>query len=143
MKPSHFIGNHGLSFVAKLFFGSPFRDSQSGMWIFRRAVWEAIDVRSGGMAFSQEIKHEAHFKRFRCSEEPIEYGKRGGEVKLNALRDGVRNALQIVSHRLRVARGPLERRATVIVLPVQPSQEGSDDGYLASGERATVTALGQ
>ena len=105
MKPSHFVGNFGLSLISRLAFDSPFRDSQSGMWVFRRSVWDAIDVRSGGMAFSQEIKHEAYVKRFRCAEEPIDYGARGGEVKLNALRDGAKNAARFLIHRTRARNG--------------------------------------
>ncbi len=59
--------------------------------VFRRYVWEQLDVRSPGMAFSQELKHEAYLKEFRCGEVDIEYRPRGGQVKLNAPRDGVRN----------------------------------------------------
>jgi glycosyltransferase involved in cell wall biosynthesis len=115
MKPSHFLGNYGLSLISKLFFKSPFRDSQSGMWLFRRSVWDALDVRSGGMAFSQEIKHEAYFRRFRCIEVPIDYGQRGGEVKLNAARDGMKNAMQIVRHRTRLGRRHV--KPVAIVMP--------------------------
>jgi hypothetical protein len=61
-------------------------------------------VRSGGMPFSQEIKNEAYVNRFRCGEVPIEYRMRGGEVKLNATKDGIRNASQLFSHRARLVR---------------------------------------
>jgi hypothetical protein len=101
MKPSHRLGNQVLTFVSRNFFRSPFRDSQSGMWIFRRHVWQHLDIRSGGMPFSQEIKNDAYVKGFRCGEVPIEYRVRGGDVKLNALRDGLRNLSQLVTHRLR------------------------------------------
>jgi glycosyltransferase involved in cell wall biosynthesis len=137
MKMSHFVGNFVLSAAATLLFRSPFKDSQSGMWIFRRAVWESIDVRSGGMAFSQELKHEAHFMGFRCLEEAITYGVRGGEVKLNAMRDGVGNALQILTHRLRVARA---RRNRIISLPTDLPAQRSDVEVLdlAQWDRAAL-----
>jgi glycosyltransferase involved in cell wall biosynthesis len=105
MKPSHSIGNHALSLAARRLFSHNFRDSQSGMWIFRRSIWNQIDVRSSGMAFSQELKNEAFSRGFRCVEVPIEYRPRGGEVKLNAARDGVRNLGQLFEHRLRNVRG--------------------------------------
>jgi len=35
-------------------YGKPVRDSQSGMWIFRRAVYPKLRVTSDGMAFSAE-----------------------------------------------------------------------------------------
>jgi glycosyltransferase involved in cell wall biosynthesis len=102
MKPSHAVGNHMLTFASRTLFRAPFRDSQSGMWIFKRRIWDLLDVRSAGMPFSQEIKNEAFVKGFRCGEVPIEYRMRGGEVKLNAARDGIRNATQLLSHRARL-----------------------------------------
>jgi glycosyltransferase involved in cell wall biosynthesis len=104
MKGSHALGNHVLSAASSTLFHAPFKDSQSGMWILRRYVWEQLDVRSPGMAFSQELKHEAFLKEFRCGEVDIEYRTRGGTVKLNASRDGVRNLVQLATHRARAYR---------------------------------------
>ncbi|MFF3378646.1 glycosyltransferase family 2 protein [Streptomyces sp. NPDC002680] len=101
MKPSHTVANHALSALSRTLFRNGLRDSQSGMWIFQRHVWQAIDVRSPGMAFSQEIKNAATRAGFRCLEVPIEYRVRGGEVKLNALPDGVANLRQLFQHKLR------------------------------------------
>lgn len=106
MKGSHNAGNRLLTAASRAFFRSPFHDSQSGMWIFRREMWRHVDVRSGGMPFSQEIKNEAYLKGFGCEEVAIEYRPRGGDVKLHALHDGIRNASQLVSHRLRGRRRP-------------------------------------
>jgi glycosyltransferase involved in cell wall biosynthesis len=104
MKSSHALGNHVLSAASSTLFHTPFKDSQSGMWIFRRYVWEELDVRSPGMAFSQELKHEAFLKQFRCGEVDIEYRPRGGQVKLSASKDGVRNLVQLATHRARAYR---------------------------------------
>jgi glycosyltransferase involved in cell wall biosynthesis len=104
MKRSHAFGNTMLTTVSRSLFHGPFRDSQSGMWIFRRSIWAHLDVRSGGMQFSQEIKNEAYFKGFRCGEVPIEYRPRGGTVKLNAFQDGTLNLLQLAGHRVRARR---------------------------------------
>jgi glycosyltransferase involved in cell wall biosynthesis len=101
MKRSHAVGNSMLTAVSRSLFHGPFRDSQSGMWIFRRSIWAHLDVRSGGMQFSQEIKNEAYLKGFRCDEVPIEYRPRGGTVKLNAFQDGTLNLLQLAGHRMR------------------------------------------
>lgn len=101
MKGSHFIGNHVLSLVSRFLFRHEFRDSQSGMWVFRRYVWHGLDVRSTGMAFSQEIKNDAALAGYRVLEVPIEYRMRRGEVKLNALLDGWSNLLALFCHRLR------------------------------------------
>jgi glycosyltransferase involved in cell wall biosynthesis len=101
MKSSHFVANHVLSAVSRMLFRHDFRDSQSGMWVFRRYVWSGLDVRSPGMAFSQEIKNDAARAGYRVLEVPIEYRTRGGDVKLNAVADGVNNLLGLFAHRFR------------------------------------------
>jgi glycosyltransferase involved in cell wall biosynthesis len=106
MKASHMLANQVLSGLSHTLFRSPFRDSQSGMWLFRREILNHLDLRSNGMAFSQEIKHEAHLKGFNCDEVSIEYRVRGGSVKLNAKRDGIKNTSQMFSHRIRGRRLP-------------------------------------
>jgi len=105
MKPSHIWANRLLTGVSRaLFENLPFRDSQSGMWIFRRYVWSHCDVQSGGMPFSQEIKVEAFRNGFRCAEIPIEYRPRAGETKLRGLRDGALVASHLLTHRMRARR---------------------------------------
>jgi glycosyltransferase involved in cell wall biosynthesis len=104
MTRSHVWGNRALSTLTRLLFDLPFRDSQSGMWIFRRHVWTQSRVLSGGMAFSQELKIEAFRNGFRCGELPIDYRPRGGEKKLRTVRDGALNATQLLAHRTRPTR---------------------------------------
>lgn len=121
MKPSHTVANHMLSSVCRSLFRHDLRDSQSGMWVFRRYVWERLDVRSTGMAFSQEIKNAATLAGFRYVEVPIEYRVRGGEVKLNALPDGVANLRQLFEHRFRRATpAPVSRSAVTVESALAP-----------------------
>jgi glycosyltransferase involved in cell wall biosynthesis len=101
MKPSHRFGNAVLTQSSRLILKAPFSDSQSGMWMFYSRILRSLDLRSPGMAFSQEIKHEAVARGFRCGEVPIKYRARGGDVKLNATRDGLRNLGQLAMHRMR------------------------------------------
>jgi glycosyltransferase involved in cell wall biosynthesis len=106
MTRSHVVGNFLLSAMSHVLYTDlPFRDSQSGMWVFRRYVWDRSSVRSPGMAFSQELKVEAFRNGFRCAEIPIEYRTRGGQKKLRTVRDGARNASQLLAHRLRARDG--------------------------------------
>lgn len=100
MTPSHIFGNKLLTTITKIIFNSPFVDSQSGMWIFRRAIWDELDVRSSGMAFSQELKIEAFIRGFKCAEVPIKYRIRSGEAKLNTFRDGTKVMFQIFHKKL-------------------------------------------
>jgi hypothetical protein len=80
------------------------RDSQSGMWIFRRAILKDMKLESDGMAFSEEIKIEAlKNRRVRFAELSIMYTSRLGEIKLNPWRDGFYNLWFLVKKRF--ARG--------------------------------------
>lgn len=99
---SHVFGNWLLSITTRILFGWPYRDSQSGMWIFKKEVWQDINVDSAGMPFSQELKIEAYIKGFVCAELPIEYRPRVGDVKLNTVRDGIRNMTQLFLKRLTI-----------------------------------------
>ncbi len=95
MSFSHKIGNYFLTGIMRLLFGWPFKDSQSGMWIFKKRIWDHLDVRSSGMPFSQELKIEAFVRGFRCGEIAIHYRTRAGKEKLNTVRDGIRNIAQL------------------------------------------------
>lgn len=87
MSDMHKIGNLALSFTTRLLFGRRIRDSQSGMWVFRRAALLKINVTNDGMPFSEEIKIEA-FRKLRSREVMIAYRRREGEVKLSSWKDG-------------------------------------------------------
>ncbi len=82
------FGNWVLTVTAMALFFKPIRDSQSGMWVFKRSLLEKLRVTSDGMPFSQEIKLEAILRGFRFGETHIAYGARIGEVKLQKWRDG-------------------------------------------------------
>jgi glycosyltransferase involved in cell wall biosynthesis len=95
-------GNAALSGAARVLYGLPFRDSQSGMWVFRRSLLDRVRLRSTGMSLSEEIKIEAAWRlRARCSEVPIKYGYRKGESKLRVWRDGLGNLWHLARHRFR------------------------------------------
>jgi hypothetical protein len=77
------------------------RDSQSGMWVFRRSILKDMHLEADGMAFSEEIKIEAlKNPRVRFGEISIMYTSRIGEKKLNPWRDGLQNLLFLVKKRL-------------------------------------------
>jgi len=94
------VGNAILTMVNRLLFRLPFRDSQSGMWIFKSELLKRMRLQSVGMALSQEIKIEAacHLCA-KCMEVPIHYNYRSGESKLRVWRDGIGNFVYLFRKR--------------------------------------------
>lgn len=86
------FGNLVLSFAVSILYFRWVRDSQSGMWVFRRSILKDMKLESDGMAFSEEIKIEAlRNSEVRFGEISIQYSSRLGETKLNAWKDGFQN----------------------------------------------------
>lgn len=100
MTAKHRLGNFALTLVVNLFFGVRIRDSQSGMWVFRRALLDRLVLSADGMPFSEEIKIEA-FRKARSIEVPITYRRRVGEVKLSTWKDGWKNMKFLFRKRFR------------------------------------------
>ncbi len=99
MRAKHRFGNWVLSVTTRLLFRVKIKDSQSGMWVFRKSVLPKLSVTSDGMAMSEELKIEA-FKKLKAKEFPIKYAPRIGEVKLNSWGDGTRNLRFLFRKRL-------------------------------------------
>jgi glycosyltransferase involved in cell wall biosynthesis len=99
MPLSNRVGNWVLTAATAILFLTPVRDSQSGMWVFRRRVLERLRLTSDGMSFSEEIKLEA-IRGSRFGEAHIPYRARIGEAKLQRWRDGWSNLSFLVRKRL-------------------------------------------
>ena len=100
MSLKHKIGNMILSLAMSALYFRWVRDSQSGMWVFRRSILSEMKLVSDGMAFSEEIKIEAlKSSKVRFGEISILYTSRLGEIKLNPWRDGFQNLWFLVKKR--------------------------------------------
>jgi dolichol-phosphate hexosyltransferase len=100
MSFKHKFGNLILSFAMSMLYFRWVRDSQSGMWVFRRSILKDMKLTSDGMAFSEEIKIEALKNTgVRFVEISIQYTSRLGEIKLNPWRDGFYNLWFLVKKR--------------------------------------------
>jgi glycosyltransferase involved in cell wall biosynthesis len=112
MTTEHRIGNRVLNFALSMAYhrfvtdlpGGGLKDSQSGMWVFRRDLLERIRLTQDGMAMSEEIKIEALVRGFRVREVPIRYGERWGAPKLSSWKDGQQNLLFLLEKRLELER---------------------------------------
>lgn len=87
----HRFGNWALKTTANLLFNIKLKDSQSGMWVFKKSCLRHINLTSDGMPLSEEIKIEAIKKGINFKEVPIDYRKRKGEAKIRSLKDGWKN----------------------------------------------------
>ena len=103
---THQFGNWFLTTWCRILYPKfPFKDSQSGMWIFKRKIWNNLNVKSSGMPFSQELKIEVFKKGFNCSEIPITYMPRVGEVKLRGIKDAFGNTLHLFKKKVSLNKG--------------------------------------
>jgi glycosyltransferase involved in cell wall biosynthesis len=112
MTTEHRIGNWVLNAFVRIAYatylksvpGGTLKDSQSGMWIFRRSILDRLKLTQDGMPFSEELKIEVVFRGFRFEEVPIEYKERWGAPKLSSWRDGRRNLQFLFEKRLDMAK---------------------------------------
>jgi hypothetical protein len=95
------LGNGILNVTTRILFSIDLRDSQSGMWVFRKDLLGRMKLKSDGMAFSEEIKIEAcHFAKCCWRELPIEYRPRVGRVKLRGWWHGFGNLFHLIKKRI-------------------------------------------
>jgi glycosyltransferase involved in cell wall biosynthesis len=107
MSLKHHFGNLALSLAMSILYFRWVRDSQSGMWVFRRSILKDMHLESESMSFSEEIKIEAlKNPRVRFGEISIMYSSRVGEKKLNPWRDGFHNLLFLIKKRFVDRRRP-------------------------------------
>jgi len=99
MSRVHLLGNKLLTYFTRVLFRVCLKDSQSGMWVFRKNFLDKVVLSAKGMSFSEEIKIVA-FKFFRSAEFPIPYRKRIGKQKLRTVVDGLKNFAYLLNLRI-------------------------------------------
>lgn len=95
MSVKHYFGNFILATTLRILFLINLRDSQSGMWIFKKEVLDKIKPIkdfNDGMPFSEEIKIEMFSnKQIKSKEIPSLLRAREGDVKIESFSDGFKN----------------------------------------------------
>jgi len=95
MSIKHRFGNLTLAWALRVLFLVNIRDSQSGMWIFKRDALkkiQSLEEFNDGMPFSEEIKIEMFTnKHVKAKEIPSTLYAREGQVKLESFKDGIKN----------------------------------------------------
>ncbi len=100
MTGMHRVGNRILNLAFRVLYGSSVRDSQSGMWAFRRSILPQLRLVHDGMAFSEELKLEILRAGFRFLEIPIDYRPRVGKKKIRSTRDATGNLIWLARKRV-------------------------------------------
>ena len=105
MSVKHAFGNFILATALRILFFINIKDSQSGMWIFKKEALEKIhplEEFNDGMPFSEELKIEMFSaKTVKAKEIPSKLYAREGEVKLESFKDGWRNLKFLFFKRVR------------------------------------------
>lgn len=121
------FGNRLLTGAANLLFGVKIRDTQSGMWVFRRPILAVIHPTQPSMPFSEEFKLKVVLAGLRFDEEPITYHHRKGESTLHPLKHGWENIRYLLRLRrdARAVRAQSARAAALLraAVPVEPSRQ--------------------
>ena len=104
MSVKHAFGNFILATALRILFLINLRDSQSGMWIFKKEALgkiQPLEEFNDGMPFSEEIKIEMFTsKHLKSKEIPSTLYIREGKVKLQSFRDGWKNLKFLFKKRL-------------------------------------------
>ncbi len=104
MSLKHYFGNTVLAWILRFLFLINVRDSQSGMWIFKKQALEKIqplETFDDGMPFSEEMKIEMFSNRhLKCKEIPSMLRARAGQVKIQSFGDGWKNLKFLFKKRL-------------------------------------------
>lgn len=95
------FGNWVLTTATQILFGYRLRDSQSGMWVFRKDCLKKMRLQNRGMGFSEEIKIEAIRRKLRFKEIHIPYYERYGTKKIKKFEDGIKNLWYLLKLRFR------------------------------------------
>ena len=100
MTGMHRVGNEILNFAFRSLYDSGVRDSQSGMWSFRRSILPRLELIHDGMAFSEELKLEVIRAGLRFLEIPIDYRVRVGRRKIRSVSDATGNLIWLARKRV-------------------------------------------
>jgi dolichol-phosphate hexosyltransferase len=99
LRTTNFIGNHFLTAVANLLFGTRISDLCTGYWSFRREVIQNLNLTSEGFQLEAELLVQIARKGYKIGEIPILYRCRAGKAKLSGFRDGIKIAKFLFSKR--------------------------------------------
>jgi hypothetical protein len=94
-----YVGNPLMTRLVQLLYRTDIGDVWCGMRAFRREAYDAIGLTSNGMEFALQMIVRSTQRGLNVREIPIVLHPRGGESKLDKVRDGMRGLYLILSSR--------------------------------------------
>ena len=87
----HFLGNIILTWATRILFNCPLTDMETGYKVFRREVFDYVELTSNGFEIEPEVTAKILTAGFRITEVPINYqARRRGKAKIGWL-DGIKS----------------------------------------------------
>jgi len=93
------IGNHILTLLANILYGTRISDLCTGFWGFRREAIKNLHLTSDGFQFEAELFTQIAKKGYKIGEIPILYRLRRGKAKLGSFKDGRKIAWFLIKQR--------------------------------------------
>ncbi|KKQ44160.1 MAG: Glycosyl transferase, family 2 [Candidatus Woesebacteria bacterium GW2011_GWA1_37_8] len=95
------VGNKLISFLMKLLFWREFKDGLSGMWVFRKNIYNSLLPLSSDWNLSEEIKIKAYLHPdIKFDEYRINYHPRFGASKVWPIKVGIENIVFLFKFRM-------------------------------------------
>ena len=95
------VGNHLLSFLANILYGTRISDLCTGCWGFRGEVTKSLKLDAIGFELEANMLIELAMKGYRIGETPIYYRRRPTPAKLSSLKAGFRIGRTLIRKRFR------------------------------------------
>lgn len=95
-----YIGNPILSGMLRCLYRTSISDAHCGMRSFTAMAYQQMELKTTGMEFASEMVVKALAVKLNILEIPINYYPRGGESKLNAIRDAARHIRFLIKYKL-------------------------------------------
>ena len=95
------IGNHLLTFMARVLYFRKISDLCTGYWGFRGEVLSKLRLSAEGFNLEADLFAQVVKNGYRIGELPIYYRRRGTPTKLNSLRAGLRIGWKLIAGKFR------------------------------------------
>ena len=102
------VGNRLLALMTNVLYGTNISDPCTGFWGMKREVVNTLVLDAEGFDIEVDMLSQIARRRYRITEIPIGYRRRGTNPKLNSLQDGFRIGKMLLRRRFRQDKAQIE-----------------------------------